>query len=92
MVSPSKKSKKSIKTSDVKNEGHYLMLHNDNVNTFDYVIDTLCEVCNHDEAQAEQCAMITHYKGKCDIKRGSLEMLRVLKETLLERNLSVTID
>ncbi len=92
MVSSSKKSKKSVETSDYKKEGSHLILHNDNINTFDYVIDTLCEVCKHNEAQAEQCAMITHYKGKCDIKKGSLEELVALKNILLERKLSVTID
>jgi len=92
MVSSSKKSKKSVETTDLKKEGRFLILHNDNFNTFDYVINTLCEVCNHNEAQAEQCAMITHYKGKCDIKRGTLDDLTVLKNILLERKLSVTID
>jgi len=92
MVSSSKKSKKSVETSDLKSEGRFLILHNDNINTFNYVIDTLCDVCNHNEVQAEQCAMITHYKGKCDIKKGTLDELKVLKELLLERKLSVTID
>jgi len=92
MVSPGKKSKKSVETSDLKGSEHNLILHNDNVNTFEYVIDTLCEVCNHKHEQAEQCAMITHYKGKCDIKKGSLVELRILKERLLERKLSVTIE
>ncbi len=92
MVSSSRKSKKSVETSDLKKEGRFLILHNDNINTFDYVIDTLCEVCKHNETQAEQCAMITHYKGKCDIKKGDLTELKVLKEILLERKLSVTID
>ena len=92
MVSSSKKSKKSVETFDRKSEGHHLILHNDNVNTFDYVIDTLCEVCNHNEAQAEQCAMITHYRGKCDIKKGKLSELKLLKDILIERKLSVTID
>ena len=92
MVSFNKKSKKSVKDSDTKKEGKYLILHNDDINTFNYVIDTLCEVCKHNEAQAEQCALITHYKGKCDIRKGSLEELTVIKDILLKRKLSVTID
>jgi ATP-dependent Clp protease adaptor protein ClpS len=92
MVSPGKKSKKSVETSDKKGEVHVLILHNDNVNTFEYVIDTLCEVCKHNLEQAEQCAMITHYKGKCDIKKGPFNELKPLKDALLERKLSVTID
>jgi ATP-dependent Clp protease adaptor protein ClpS len=70
----------------------FLILHNDNVNTFDYVIDTLCEVCHHNEEQAEQCALITHYKGKCDIKKGTIDELLPIRDTLVNRELSVTID
>jgi ATP-dependent Clp protease adaptor protein ClpS len=70
----------------------WLILHNDNVNTFDYVIETLCEVVHHDEVQAEQCALITHYKGKCDIKKGPVDELVALRNTLQQRELSVTID
>lgn len=70
----------------------FLILHNDEVNTFDYVIDTLCEVCNHNEEQAEQCALITHYKGKCDIKKGTIDELLPMRDTLVNRELSVTID
>jgi len=70
----------------------FLILHNDEVNTFDYVIDTLCEVCNHNEEQAEQCALITHYKGKCDIKKGTIDELLPIRDTLVHRELSVTID
>lgn len=73
-------------------EYRWLILHNDNVNTFDYVIETLCEVCHHDELQAEQCAVITHFKGKCDIKKGPIEELLPIKDVLIEKELSVTID
>ena len=73
-------------------ELRWLILHNDNINTFEYVIETLCEVVHHDELQAEQCALITHYKGKCDIKKGSVEELASLKDTLQQRELLVTID
>ena len=69
-----------------------LMLHNDDVNTFDHVIDSLISVCRHDSVQAEQCAFITHYKGKCDIKTGSFSELSSMKSALTDRGLSVTID
>jgi ATP-dependent Clp protease adaptor protein ClpS len=92
MVSSSRKSKKSVEITDRKKDGHYLILHNDDVNTFEYVIDTLCEVCKHNPEQAEQCAMITHYRGKCEIKKGSFSELKIIKDALLERKLSVTID
>ncbi|MFN4929813.1 MAG: ATP-dependent Clp protease adaptor ClpS, partial [Bacteroidota bacterium] len=48
-----------------------LILYNDDVNTFDYVIDSLVEVCDHDVVQAEQCAYLVHYTGKCEVKNGT---------------------
>jgi ATP-dependent Clp protease adaptor protein ClpS len=52
-----------------------IVLYNDDVNTFDHVIETLVRVCKHDELQAEQCALLVHYKGKCTVKTGSLDEL-----------------
>lgn len=49
---------------------HELVLYNDDVNTFDHVIETLIKVCNHTALQAEQCAMLVHYKGQCTVKSG----------------------
>ena len=69
-----------------------LILHNDDINTFDYVIDKLVEICNHEETQAHQCAMITHYKGKCDVKKGDYNTLRSMKENFILSSLSVTIE
>lgn len=69
-----------------------LVLHNDDVNSFDFVIKSLVEVCKHNGEQAEQCAYITHYKGECDIKVGSYEFLTPMCESLRARGLSVTID
>ena len=73
-------------------EDHFLVLHNDDVNTFVYVIDSLVEVCGHDQVQAEQCAFITHHQGKCDIKRGEEITLKQMQLNLLNRGLFVTID
>lgn len=69
-----------------------LMLHNDEVNTFDHVINSLIQICKHDSTQAEQCAFITHYKGKCDVKAGSYSELAPMKSALIDRGLQVTID
>lgn len=69
-----------------------LILHNDEVNTFDHVIGALQEVCNHDKIQAEQCALITHLKGSCEIKRGTLNELEDLQGILSNKYLTVTID
>lgn len=68
-----------------------LVLYNDDVNTFDFVIETLVEVCNHDVLQAEQCAMITHFKGQCVIKTGSYSYLKPMHTEILERKLSAGI-
>ena len=73
-------------------ENRFMVLHNDDFNSFDYVIDCLVEVCKHDANQAEQCALLTHYKGKCDIKSGSYDELKPLKEGLIEKGLSVNIN
>ena len=74
------------------NESHFLVLHNDDVNTFDFVIDSLIDVCRHDSEQAEQCAYITHHKGKCDVKKGDYEVLVPMKEKLISKGLSITIN
>ena len=69
-----------------------LMLHNDDVHSFDYVIESLIEVCQMEATQAEQCTYLVHYKGKCDIRRGSFDMLKPFKEGLVDRGLNATID
>ena len=73
-------------------EGRFLILHNDDVHSFDYVIDSLIEVCEMDATQAEQCTYLVHYKGKCDVKKGSFGLLKPFKEGLIERGLNATID
>ena len=68
-----------------------LILYNDDYHTFDYVIDALVDVCKHDLLQAEQCTYIVHFNGKCDVKKGSYEQLKPLKEALIDRELNVVI-
>ena len=80
---------------DPRNEGvgdHLLILHNDDFNTFDNVIDALMAVCQHDSVQAEQCATLTHYIGHCEIKRGPYNELTDIQGTLADKSLSVTIN
>ena len=72
-------------------EKHEIILFNDDVNTFQYVIETLVKVCKHTYQQAEQCAYIVHFSGKCVVKTGSLEKLIPICTTLLEAGLSVEI-
>jgi len=73
-------------------EEKFLILHNDDVHTFDYVIDALVDICNHGLEQATQCTMLVHYKGKCDVKKGGYEALKPMKEALIKRELNATID
>ncbi len=68
-----------------------IVLFNDDVNTFDHVIDTLIRVCKHTAEQAEQCALLVHYKGKCTVKTGSFEELKPQCTQLLEAGLSAEI-
>ena len=69
-----------------------LILFNDEFNTFDYVIETLIDICGHEPLQAEQCALITHYKGKCSVKSGGFAELKPIHDEMSRRNLSVEID
>lgn len=68
-----------------------LILHNDDVHTFDYVIDSLVEICKHTLEQAEQCTILIHYKGKCTVKTGSMDILKPMHEKLISRELTSEI-
>ncbi len=72
-------------------EKHSIVIWNDDVNTFDFVIDSLIEVCEHNPLQAEQCTMLIHYKGKCDVKSGSIDDLMPRHQELLNRGLTSEI-
>jgi ATP-dependent Clp protease adaptor protein ClpS len=56
------------------------------------VIEALIEICNHDLVQAEQCALLVHFKGRCDVKKGTLSYLRPMKKALTSKDLKATID
>ncbi len=68
-----------------------LVVFNDDVNTFDHVINTLIYACDHVPEQAEQCAIIVHYKGKCTVKTGAYDDLKPRCSKLLEAGLSAEI-
>ena len=70
---------------------HEIILYNDDVNTFDHVIKTLIKVCEHTPHQAEQCAMIVHYNGKCAVKSGSYKELEPKCTLLIDAGLSAEI-
>jgi ATP-dependent Clp protease adaptor protein ClpS len=69
-----------------------LLLYNDDVNTFEFVTESLIKVCEHDVLQAEQCTYLVHYTGKCVVKNGTFKKLKPLCEALLERGLSAKIE
>ena len=69
-----------------------LIILNDDVNTFDYVIEVLMKVCHHTLEQAETCAMITHYKGKCSVMSGTYEELEPYYISLLNHHLYAKIQ
>jgi ATP-dependent Clp protease adaptor protein ClpS len=80
------------KSEDIASENRTLILHNDDVHTFDFVIEALMKICRHEYIQASQCASITHFNGKCDIKRGFFSDLKILKDALTDIELTVTIE
>lgn len=85
--------KEANENADLKrSKGRILVLHNDDYHTFDYVIDALMQICEHDLLQAEQCTQLIHYKGKCDVKKGSFTYLRPMKNALVQKDLKATID
>ena len=69
-----------------------LIVWNDDVTTFDWVIQTLMEICSHTFEQAEQCAMIIHTKGKYSVKEGSYDFLKPMCSAITERGIGATIE
>lgn len=75
----------------VETEVYNLVVFNDEVNTFEYVIDTLIEVCDHSPEQAEQCTLLIHYKGKCTVKNGGFEELVPLRNEICRRGIAAEV-
>jgi|TARA_B110000305_G_scaffold115744_1_gene129993 ATP-dependent Clp protease adaptor protein ClpS len=73
------------------NSNNSILLYNDEVNTFDHVIDSLCKYCDHDSVQAEQCAWIVHNNGKCLVKSGAYDDLLPICNALKDNGLSAQI-
>ena len=90
MSTKEKISEKILSDTNSLNENE-IILFNDDVNTFDHVIDTLMRVCDHTLEQAKQCSIIVHYKGKCSVKSGSYSYLKPRFTKLLEAGLSAEI-
>lgn len=71
---------------------YQLIVWNDEVNTFEWVIETLMEVCGHSHEQAEQCAYIIHHKGKYAVKEGEYEKLKPMCDAITERGIGATVE
>ena len=90
-MSTIEKIQEEVLVADAVDQNNEIILYNDDVNTFDHVIETLINVCEHSAIQAEQCAVLVHYKGKCTVKTGSFEELKPQCSLLLEAGLSAEL-
>jgi len=80
------------KTDEKISNNNSIIIYNDDVNSFDWIIESLIDVCEHDKLQAEQCAWQIHLKGKCDVKNGSYDELEPMTSELLRRNINAEIE
>jgi ATP-dependent Clp protease adaptor protein ClpS len=69
-----------------------LIVWNDEVNTFEWVIESLMEVCGHKYEQAEQCAYLIHYKGKYSVKNGDYDTLKPMCDAITDRGIGATLE
>jgi len=81
-----------IELDELLNESNVLIVFNDDVNTFDHVINTLIRVCKHSMEQAEQCTYLIHYKGKCGVKVGERVKLRPMAQAICEAGIDARIQ
>jgi len=79
-------------TLTLEDQGCSLIVWNDEVNTFEWVIETLVQVCGHTHEQAEQCSYFIHYKGKYAVKQGSYEELKPMCDAITERGIGATVE
>lgn len=86
------KKKKQSHVQEILSKPYRLDLHNDDFNSFDHVINCLMKFCGHEFEQANQCAHIVHFKGKCDVKYGDLETISEMKSQLQNAGLTVTME
>ena len=90
-MSTKEKTRVKVSLQEATSINNEIIVYNDDVNTFDHVIDTLIRVCDHTPEQAEQCSLIIHYNGKCTVKTDVLEKLKPQCSQLLEAGLSAEI-
>ncbi len=90
-MSTKEKYQEEVDVLEQETKQHEIILWNDEVNTFDFVIDALIDVCEHSLLQAEQCTVLVHYKGKCAVKTGEYDELKSKCSKLLQMGLSAEI-
>lgn len=90
-MSTKEKIQEDVEVAEKESNLNEIVLYNDDVNTFDHVINSLIFACEHTPEQAEQCSIIVHYKGKCTVKTGALKELEPQCSMLLEAGLSAEI-
>lgn len=90
-MSTKEKIREKVSTKEVTSKNNEIIVYNDDVNTFDHVINTLIRVCAHTPEQAEQCSLIVHYNGKCTVKTGPIDKLKPQCTALLDAGLSAEI-
>jgi ATP-dependent Clp protease adaptor protein ClpS len=90
-MSTKEKIRERVSLEDIISINNEIIVYNDDVNTFDHVIDTLIRVCDHTPIQAEQCSLIVHYNGKCTVKTGNYDKLKIQCTRLLEAGLNAEI-
>lgn len=88
---PLLKEEKAVEILEEEIDVKDLVVFNDDVNTFEHVINTLIKVCKHTAEQAEQCTMLIHYKGKCAVKKGMFEELKPMKDSICEAGIDAKI-
>lgn len=91
MKNTKEKIQEDVEVLDQETRKYEIVLHNDDVNTFDFVINSLVDVCEHTLEQAEQCTILVHYKGKCTVKTGEYDFLKPRCLKLLSLGLSAEI-
>ncbi len=86
------RSKTEEKLDEILSKPYILILHNDDFNSFEHVISCLIKYCKHENEQASQCALLVHYTGKCDVKRGEKETIKKMYNQLKGAGLTVTME
>lgn len=81
-----------VETNIATNYPFSLVVWNDELNTFEWVIESLMDVCHHTEEQAEQCAMLIHFQGKYAVKNGEYGTLKIMRDAITERSINATIE